>query len=304
MDVKVYIFTHDNSKNRRNKLNKTILLDDLNEDTIKRKINDDNIYHEVIKILYQELKNDNDYKSNDKNNVLYTSDGKPVMSKQEFDEFVDIAKSFENKTNENNNDKIIISNTVINKDNDIDQLSLYGNYIVDLFAYFYDYKNKLYGCPEIKIHKMLLILQISQALGKINFFDYYYQIQICTCGFKIPNLAVHTERFSNNEYKNIPIEYGFEQIYLHIANNGFFNNSLIKDANKKIIYFLFKNFADVSPYKLGILLDKIKLENIGPDYVGKCISSTEFNKLIISNSKNLEEDEILKPFFNDLKLLK
>lgn len=165
MDVKVYIFTHDDSKNRRIKLNNPIAK--INNDLLKDNKNDD------FEKLYKQLFN------------IFDSTNLTV------DELCALLNERQNRASQKSNN-IDESKYYVKKTSDIDKVSLYANYVVDLFSYFKDKNGITFNCPEIKIHKMILILQIAQAYNYIDFFNLNYQIEICPCGFKIPNLAIHT----------------------------------------------------------------------------------------------------------------
>lgn len=294
MDVKVYIFTHNDRKNSRMLKHRGKKLSNTRS-TTEETLNEHKVNNKIKRSLMRKMFFDfiSEY---------YVS-GNPRTKKFEnlmddylYDDLHKESLSIEKKIAENQNTTISLS---INKANDIKQVSLYANYLVDLFAYFREEKNMVFGCPEIKIHKMMLILQIAQAYKIIDFFDFDYQIQIRPCGFKIPNLAVHTEKFINDNYKNEKISNGFEQKYLRVANNGGFNNLFIMPEEKKILYLLFQNYANYSPTKLGNFLDKLKSEEEN-NKIGQNISSEDFNNLVLKHQE-LIDDEILKPFFEDIK---
>lgn len=275
MDVKVYIFTHDDSKNRRIKLNNPIAK--INNDLLKDNKNDD------FEKLYKQLFN------------IFDSTNLTV------DELCALLNERQNRTSQksDNNDE---SKYYIKKTSDIDKVSLYANYVVDLFSYFKDRNGITFNCPEIKIHKMILILQIAQAYKYIDFFDLNYQIEICPCGFKIPNLAIHTEKFVNNNYSNNEIDFTFEKKYLYIENSGCFNNSLITNENKIKLFVLFKTFANSNPLVLGQFLDTIKTDTMKEE-IGNKISSKDFEELAIKGKEKMENFDGLNifSFFKELK---
>lgn len=278
MDVKVYIFTHDDDKNRRKKLNNPIV--QINNDLLKDNKNDD------FEKLYKQL-----FKIFDSTNLT-------------VDELCVLLNEHRNRASQksNNNDE---SKYYVKKTSDIDKVSLYANYVVDLFSYFKDKNGITFNCPEIKIHKMILILQIAQAYNYIDFFNLNYQIEICPCGFKIPNLAIHTEKFVNNDCSDIKVDFAFDEKYLYIENSGCFNNSLITKENKKKLFVLFKNFANSNPVMLGQFLDTIKTDAMKEE-IGKKISSKDFEKLATDGKEKVKNFNGLNvfSFFKELESTK
>lgn len=188
----------------------------------------------------------------------------------------------------------------VSKLNDIITLNVYNcsNFLINIFKVYNNVINKI-GCPEIKLQKMLLILQIClyQNLGKnINGLN---KIDVVSCGFKIHEFSYVGTVSTTDDYSNKIILLSEENYDLIINTNYTFNklfdNNILNSKIKKLLLLLFQHFGDYDPYVLGQLLNGLKGDEISNEIT--TLSILEFNKLISDNYFNL--DILIKNFVDE-----
>lgn len=151
-------------------------------------------------------------------------------------------------------------------ENNPGRLEYLANYLTDLFFELKKQYNAELGCPQIKIHKMLLILQACYVIeyGKETKIKGLNNIIVYKCGFKLPDMLIPYNITSSNQYTNLPIGLNAEQYkYLQSIDlsNKFFNDdqfSSFTQEQRIIVLKLFDYFGDFNPYELGKILDTIK----------------------------------------------
>lgn len=198
----------------------------------------------------------------------------------------------------------ILSYDICDKIVVLGNLSLLANYIGDLFLYF-ESKNIKYGCKPIKIHKMILLLQIFFAYYNnseyIKIFNVSYKIRVCVCGFMIEELPLHDEFVDENFYgSNVIKNISEYDLYDIPSNNSWFPNDSLSQQLKDIAITIFKYYADVSTKDIGEYLDKFKDEDVRNN-IGGTITSYTFIDLV-SNKKNIvSNNSRLMSCFNEIR---
>ena len=217
----------------------------------------------------------------------------------------ELLKNLDNiKRDMDTNVESILSYDICDKIVVLGNLSLLANYIGDLFLYFKS-KELLYGCKPIKIHKMVLLLQIFFAYYDNpeykNLFNASYKIRVCVCGFMIEELPLHDEFVDRNLYENNVIENISEyNLYDIPSNNSWFPNSALSKQLKDIAIIIFEYYADVSAKDIGEYLDKFKDCTIQKK-IGDTITSFDFIDLVHKNKNVVSDNSRLMKCFDEIK---
>lgn len=199
----------------------------------------------------------------------------------------------------------ILSYDICDKIVVLGNLSLLANYIGDLFLFF-DSKGIKYGCKPIKIHKMILLLQIFFAHyynnpEYKNLFNVSYKIRVCVCGFMIEELPLHDEFVDKNLYESNVVEnISKYSLYNIPSNNSWFPNSSLSKQLKDIAIIIFKYYADVSAKEIGEYLDKFKDDDT-KNNIGGTITSYTFIDLVCNNRNIVSNNSRLMTCFDEIK---
>lgn len=179
-------------------------------------------------------------------------------------------------------------------------LSVYNcsNYLINIFK-VYNEKIAQIGCPEIKLQKMLLILQICLYKTLHKNIDELNKVEAVPCGFKIHDFSYVGNVTSTDDYSNKMIDLTDERYSMFdgmkFSFNKLFNNDLLNKDAKKLLILLFKHFGDYDPYVLGQFLNGLKNNNISNKIL--TLSIDDFNQLICDNYNNL--DTKIKSFVDE-----
>ena len=170
-------------------------------------------------------------------------------------------------------------------------LNIYNcsNYLINIFK-VYNEKIVRIGCPEIKLQKMLLILQICLYKTLRKNIDELNKVEAVSCGFKIHDFSYVGTVTSTDNYSNKMIDLT-DELYsmfdgMEYSFNKLFSNDLLNKETKKLLILLFKHFGDYDPYVLGQLLNGLKNDNMSNKII--TLSIDDFNQLICNNYNNLD----------------
>lgn len=178
--------------------------------------------------------------------------------------------------------------------------NIMANFLSDLFIQYKKIYGKEYGCSPIKIHKMLLILQIYYTLkyGKNTILDGLDKIEIYNCGLKLHQIYLPENITSSLSFTDKPIdidENTFEKLQNIKRSNNLNSFNSLTPQQKKVCIILFSVYADYNPYKLGQILDKFKDDSVE---TGNIIEIDDFVNLIFKAKENNKIDKSIVEFAN------